>query len=521
MTFIILTIAFLVIALGLAGFTIYRSVTLVRTPMIEIDYKGFLKKSAYFLAGGIASFVAASFFFIFRHGDSVDFLHAFQLALGGILLFGCLFTAINVFIIHYYGRNIPEKIDKWFFRTILVGFTASVFFFFIYTNGLAPYLSYPLKNGISFKEGLVTPHSANKPNIAFYALCILSGAILVYFICDHIFYKEYGKHGILESTFFVAFPAGIIGARIAYVIGEWNSTTNGRHSFAERVANGEWWAPLAIWEGGITILGGAIGGILIGALWYKWRNRDKNLFLAADLIVPAILIAQAVGRWGNFFNCEVHGLAVDEAAWKWLPEIIFNNAHHSDSGASLVGQIYVPLFFIEAIINLLGYFVIAHVFGKALRKYTELGDLACGYIIWYGLTRLFLEPLRAPSYQMGEKGFWSWTWSMVFVVIGTLLIVINHIVCYVLKRKKGQETAKPNDKLIGIISALVFAVIGGVLLGVAINLLANNSLVLKPEYNMYNVGLMLLVVGISVLLCLGISAIKIIDGFKKPQVANE
>ena len=110
---------------------------------------------------------------------------------------------------------------------------------------------------------------------------------------------------------------------------------------------------------------------------------------------------------------------------------------------------------------------------------------------------------------------------MVFVVIGTLLIVINHIVCYVLKRKKGQETAKPNDKLIGIISALVFAVIGGVLLGVAINLLANNSLVLKPEYNMYNVGLMLLVVGISVLLCLGISAIKIIDGFKKPQVANE
>ena len=520
MTFIILTIAFLVIALGLAGFTIYRSVTLVRTPMIEIDYKGFLKKSAYFLAGGTISFVAASFFFIFRHEQSVDFLHAFELAVGGILLFGSLFIAINVFIIHYYGRNIPEKLDKWFFKTIIIGFTASVFFFFIYTNGLAPYLNYPLINGLSFKHGWVTPHSYDEdgkvsPNIAFYALCILGGAILVYFICDHIFYKEYGKHGILESTFFVAFPAGIIGARIAYVIGEWNS------KFAGRVEKGEWWAPLAIWEGGITILGGAIGGILVGALWYKWRNRDKNLFLAADLIVPAILIAQAVGRWGNFFNCEVHGLAVDEAAWKWLPEIIFNNAHHSDSGASLVGQIYVPLFFIEAIINLLGYFVIAHVFGKALRKYTELGDLACGYIIWYGLTRLFLEPLRAPSYQMGEKGFWSWTWSMAFVIIGTLLIVVNHIVCYILKKKKGQETAKPSDKKVGLISACAFILVGGALLAGAIYLLTNNSLVLKPEYNLYNVGLMLLVLGISILLCLGISAIKIIDGFKKPQVANE
>ena len=520
-TFMILSIVFLVIALGFAGYSIYRSIVLVKTPMVEVNYKDFFKKNAYFLAGGIVSFIAASFFFVLRNEQALDFLHVFQLVLGGILFFGCLFIAINVFIVHYYGRNIPELLDKWFFRIILIGFTASLVFFFIYTNGLAPYIDYPIVNGFSFKHGWVNPLMTDErgdrisPNIAFYALCILGGAILVYFLCDHYFYKEYGKHGILESTFFVAFPAGIIGARIAYVIGEWNA------KFADRVANGDWWAPFAIWEGGITILGGAIGGILVGALWYKWRNRGKNLFLAADIIVPTILIAQAVGRWGNFFNCEVHGLAVDEAAWRWLPEIVFNNAHYSDSGATLVGQIYVPLFFIEAIINLLGYFVLAHVFGKALRKYTEIGDLACGYIIWYGLTRLFLEPLRAPSYQMGEKGFWSWVWSMVFVVAGTLLIVVNHIVRYVLKKKKGEVKANPNAKKIGLISAIASIVIGGALLAVAIYLLTNNTLVLKPEYNPYNVGLMLLVCGISILLCLGISVIKLIEGFNNKQTQNE
>ncbi len=517
---LVASIIFLVIFLGLAGFSIYRSIRLVKTPMIETNFKDFFIKNGYFVLGATLSLLAASFFFVFKDGNSIDALHIVELIFGE-MLFACpLLVAINVFIIHYYGRNIPEKLDKWLFKTIIIGFVTALVFFFIYTNGLAPVLSYPLANGISFQEGLVNPKSSHKPNIAFYAICILSGAILVYFLCDHFFYKEYGKHGILESTFFVAFPAGIIGARIAYVIGEWNNTTNGP-SFAERVADGEWWAPLAIWEGGITILGGAIGGIAVGALWYLWRNKGKNLFLAADIIVPAILIAQAVGRWGNFFNCEVHGIAMDESSWKWLPEIIFNNAHYSDSGATLTDQIYVPLFFIEAIVNLLGYFILAHVFGKALRKYTELGDLAFGYIIWYGLTRVFMEPLRAPSYQMGEKGFWSWVWAMVFVATGALLIVINHIVRNILRKKKGEYVIKPSSKRVGLISSLAIIVIGAILLSIAIYLIANNEMVARPIYNNFNVGLMLLVIAISILLGLGISIPKLIDGFKRPQVQNE
>ena len=516
------TIIFFVIFLALAGVSVYRSVALVKTPMIEIKFCDFFKKSAYFLAGAVATFIASSFFLATRGGNRPDGLHFFEIIVGGLLLPSTFFIAINAFIIHYYGRNIPEALDKWLFRTILIGFTASVFFFFIYTNGIAPCLGYPLKNGISFKNGFVSPASGGKPNIAFYALCILGGAILVYFLCDHFFYKEYGKHGLLESTFFVAFPAGIIGARIAYVIGEWNNTTNGP-SFAQRIADGEWWAPLAIWEGGITILGGAIGGILVGALWYKWRNRDKNLFLAADIIVPTILIAQAIGRWGNFFNCEVHGLAVDEAAWKWLPEIVFRNAHFSDTAGSLegLGLIYVPLFFIEAIVNLLGYFVLAHVFGKALRKYTELGDLAFGYIIWYGLTRVFMEPLRSASYKMGEKGFWSWVWALIFVIMGALAIVVNHLVRYILKKKQGTYVIKKSDKMVGLITSLAILVIGGLFFALGLINMANNTFVVNLAYNGFNIGLMLLIIGISILLWLIISIPKFIEGLKYQEAQNE
>ena len=95
-------------------------------------------------------------------------------------------------------------------------------FFFIFTDGYAAYWTYPLVNGINFDSGFVSPDSSVSPNIAWYALCILGGALFVYFLCDHKMYIQYGKHGLFESTFLVAFPAGILGARLFYVIGNWN-----------------------------------------------------------------------------------------------------------------------------------------------------------------------------------------------------------------------------------------------------------------------------------------------------------
>jgi len=509
----ILAIIFLVIFAVLVGVNIYFLVSAVKSPMIEFDYARALKKNVIFVIGAVISFLVASFGFYMWLNATPDFIHVFQLVAGGILLIGGLLIAINCFIFHYYGKNIPEALDKWLFRIQIIGFVVAFFAVFIYTNGLAPYLSYPLANGISFSKGLVSPNNGS-PNIAFYALCILSGALLVYFICDHYMYKVAGKHGIFESTFFVAFPAGIIGGRIGYVIGQWSV------EFADQ----PFYHVFAIWEGGLTILAGAPVGIVVGVLWFIWRYKGKYIWEAIDLVLPCILVAQAIGRWGNFFNCEVHGLAVNDANWKWLPEIIFNNAKYSSTSIDLRGtdQLYVPLFFIEFITNLLGYFVLAHVFGKALRKYCEKGDVGAGYIIWYGLTRVLLEPLRSKGYQMGEKGYWSWVWSMIFVLLGALLIVANHIIRRIIRKKKGQLVASPKDKNVGLISSIVIVLVAGALLATGAYLMSANAFVEDVAYNGFNIGLMLLVSGASILLSLGISIPIFVNGLKsnKESIAN-
>ena len=516
----VLAIIFLVLFAIFAGVSIYFTVSMVKTPMIEIDYKKLLSKIAICVGGAIISFLVASFGFYMWLKATPDAWHVVQLVFGAILFVGGLFTAINCFILHYYGHNIPEKLNRWFFIIQIVGFSVATFALIPYTNGLAPYLTYPLVNGISFTDGFVTPISG-RPNIAFYALCILSGAILVYFVCDHYMYKEYGEHGILESTFFVAFPAGIIGARIWYVVGNWAREFD--YGRAMTSFNGiQIWAPLAIWEGGITILGGAIMGIVAGAAWYMWRNKGKSIWIPFDLVLPTILIAQAIGRWGNFFNCEVHGLAVSLDNWKWLPEIVWRNGQYSStSGFAGEGQFYVPLFFIESVVNLLGYFVLGHLFGKALRRYAELGDVGFGYIIWYGLTRVLMEPLRSTDYQMGSNGYWSWVWSMIFVFVGTLLIVLNHTIRYFVRKKEGKRYAKARNMVAGLVATAIICCLSIILLSVGFYLISQNTFKSVVAYNGFNIGLIILILGASNTLCLGISLPTLFSGLKYQKEAHE
>ena len=404
----------------------------------------------------------------------------------GILAPSCLFAHL----FHYYGspktKGIPDIVDKWLFRGLMIGFPCLLASIVFLTEGFSNpnLITYPLVNGISFSSGFVRPNGYDSPNIAFYALCILSGAIYVYLLCDHKFYLEYGKHGLLESTFLVAFPAGILGARIFYVIGNWSL----------EFANQPFYKVFAIWEGGLTVLGGAIMGIVVGVAWFMWRNKGYSIWVAVDIIVPTILIAQAVGRWGNLFNCEVHGNLDLVSHWSWLPRFIVENSKYSTAHYSFApdGYLYVPLFLIESMTNMLGYFVIAHVFGRALRRYTELGDLAFGYIVWYGLTRVIMEPLRDASFNMGENGFWSWIWSLVFVIGGALLIAGNHLVRFLLKPRNI------NKKQYIIGSICVFTSFLALLIP-AIIMMSTSKAEAKLVLNTFTWGLILLALAISIL----------------------
>ena len=494
--FMVLMIIFIAISLGLLSFGIYKVYNLIKNPMpATIDYNNEIKRLIYIAIGASIStvllFVFLSKFqqYPLKGGEWVELIF-------GSLLFGFGFsTGIFSFMLHYYAKELKIETKKLLFKSLLGGALFIIVGLWLLTNSFADYLIYPLVCGISFTKGFVSPLNPTNPNIAWYAICIISGATLVYFICDHRYFKEYGVHGVVESTFFIAFPAGVIGARIGYVIGEWN---HGPYSFAERVANGQWWAPFAIWEGGLTIISGALIGIIVGVSWWIWRNKKYSIWMAIDIIVPTILVAQAVGRWGNFFNCEVHGVQSQMSNWWFLPKIVANNARYSDvAGFAKAGYLYVPLFFIESIVNLTGYFVIRFAVGKGLRKYLELGDLAFLYIAWYGLTRVIMEPLRDAHYNMGNNGYWSWFWSMVFVVGAVLLIVINHLVRFMIELKKGTGITikKSFEKgMIGIFSflaiSMAFVITGAVLM-------SKGTFENYIGFNTFNNGLIVLIIGVA------------------------
>ena len=417
----------------------------------------------------------------------------YEYALGiiGALTFSAsLYAFIISFMIHYYRKNLPALLDKVLYIVMLSCIPLMMITFFICTDGYAAYLTYPLVFGFNFSEGFVSPNSSVSPNIAWYALCILGGALFVYFLCDHKMYVQYGKHGLFESTFLVAFPAGILGARLFYVIGNWNLEFAGQ----------PFWHVFAFWEGGLTILGGAISGIVIGVLWFIWRNKGYSIWVAIDVVVPSILLAQAIGRWGNFFNCEVHGVAVSTSYFSWLPSIIVNNLHYSSVAPQLgPEQIYVPLFLIEGVLNVAGYFILAELFGRKLRKYTELGDLGAGYIVFYGLNRALLEPLRYKGFNMGDNGYWSWIWSCCFITIGLLLITINHVVRWYIRKKKGQISPKPSWKTNSMITTICIGVAALLMISGGIALMATSYIPQSLTFTPYLGGTILLLSGIGTL----------------------
>jgi len=458
-----------------------------------VDYKGLIKKSLLYGGVGTASFTVALGFIYLWAGITPQFWEVLFTVICGSLLYSNITAFYVTFRTHYYIEK-PVEIDKHLFRVLMITIPVMILSLFYVFNGFANYMHYPIPNGISFTEGFTYPNKSHSGlTIAFYAICILAGAIFVYFLSDHRMYQQYGKHGTIESTFFVAFPAGIIGARLWYVIGNWY--VDGYNENPIRM--------FYIWEGGLTILGGAIMGIVVGVLWFMWRNKKLSIWVAVDMIVPTILLAQAIGRLGNFFNTEVHGNPVPISSWSWLPMIVYKNGVYSSSytGALTDGTFYLPLFLIEGLINIAGYFIITSLFGKTLRKYTELGDLAFGYVAWYGLTRLLLEPLRDVNYNMGSGGYWSWIFSGIFLFAGSLLILGNHIVRYLLRKR--QNNLKSTQK--GAKNSLIATIsIGGVALAITV-LGAVLMIVSKPEtsflaYNNFNFGIIFLIIGLSIML---------------------
>ena len=232
-------------------------------------------------------------------------------------------------------------------------------------------------------------------SIRWYAVLILGGALLGYFFCrQEIRKSRYINADFFDSLFVYTLWAGILGARLWYC-----AFYNFRYYISDPVKI------IRIWDGGLAIQGGILGGALF-AYWYTKKNRYSYLKIL-DICLPQVMLAQAIGRWGNFVNQECHG---GEVAESYFDGILF----FLKKGMYIDGHYYEPLFFYESILCLLGWLIIHFV----LKKYqNKRGDLAYAYLMWYGTIRFFIEQRRTDSLYLGNFKMAQLT-SLAFLVIG-------------------------------------------------------------------------------------------------------
>lgn len=235
--------------------------------------------------------------------------------------------------------------------------------------------------------------------IRWYALAIVSGLILAIYLAQ----KEAPKRKIdpdhILDMILWAFPLSIIGARLYYVIFEWSY-------YSQHPAE-----ILAVWNGGIAIYGGLITGALVLYLYCRHHFIEPLDFL--DLAAPAVMIAQAIGRWGNFVNQEAYGAKV--ASLDYLPDFIQKQMF-------IDGSYRQPTFLYESLWNLLGFGLTL-----VLRKTSWLkrGDLTAFYLVWYGLGRFVIEGMRTDSLMFAGLRV-SQILSLVLILIGLFLFYRQH-----------------------------------------------------------------------------------------------
>ena len=174
----------------------------------------------------------------------------------------------------------------------------------------------------------------------------------------------------------IVIPCGIIGARLYYVAMTWELFRDNPVSI------------LYIWEGGIAIYGGVIGGAL-GAWGYARRKKLPFLKLM-DMVVPGLLLAQAIGRWGNYFNMEAYGPEITDPAFQFFPLGVLI--------PSAGGYVWhMATFFYESLWNAAGFAAL----WAMRRRVREPGGVTCWYLLIYGSGRFIIERLREDSLYLG------------------------------------------------------------------------------------------------------------------------
>ncbi|HHZ7463642.1 TPA: prolipoprotein diacylglyceryl transferase [Staphylococcus aureus] len=240
-------------------------------------------------------------------------------------------------------------------------------------------------------------------SVRWYGIIIAVGILLGYFVAQRALVKAGLHKDTLVDIIFYSALFGLIAARIYFVIFQWPY-------YAENPGE-----IIKIWHGGIAIHGGLIGGFIAGVIVCKVKN--LNPFQIGDIVAPSIILAQGIGRWGNFMNHEAHGGPVSRAFLEQLhlPNFIIENMY-------INGQYYHPTFLYESIWDVAGFIILVNI-----RKHLKLGETFFLYLTWYSIGRFFIEGLRTDSLMLTSNIRVAQLVSILLILISISLIVYRRI----------------------------------------------------------------------------------------------
>ncbi|MBQ6494937.1 MAG: prolipoprotein diacylglyceryl transferase [Bacilli bacterium] len=249
--------------------------------------------------------------------------------------------------------------------------------------------------------------------IYWYSVIILSAIIIGYEIAIYYCKKKKLPEIIITDLILGLIISAIIGARAYFVIFKFDS-------YKDNIMD-----IFKIWEGGLAIYGAIIGGFLY--LVYYSKKKNFPLIKILDISSLSLLLGQAIGRWGNFFNSEAYGriTTLEHLKSLHIPKFIID-------GMYIEASYREPTFFYESIWCLIG--VIILLFIRKRKKQID-GQQISFYLIWYGIGRFFIERLRSDSLYLNDFKI-SQIVSIIIVIIG----LIMQIIIYFKTHKRENKT---------------------------------------------------------------------------------
>ncbi len=252
-------------------------------------------------------------------------------------------------------------------------------------------------------------------SIRWYGMLIASALVIGTLLAQKLAKKRGIDPDIVGNLVIWLVVGAIPCARLYYVLFEW-----------QRFQNQPWYKAFAIWEGGIAIHGAIIGGAVATIIFCQ--RQKISAWLMADLIMPALILGQAIGRWGNFFNSEAFGTPTD-LPWKLFIPV-------DRRPAEFVSESYFhPTFLYESVWNIGVFAILMFLFFRFPKIRT--GTLTMTYAIAYSLGRFWIEGLRTDSLMVG-----SLRTAQIISLVAITLGILGLVWLYGLRRRFPDTVSK-------------------------------------------------------------------------------